>query len=55
MSVDELKLSRGHVAAVLLANAILWVGAILLADIPRLGSVALLSIASLLLSRRRAG
>lgn len=50
----ELRIKRGHLVAVLLANALLWAGAVLVSDRLHLGgvaAVALISIASLLLRR----
>jgi hypothetical protein len=47
---------RGQLVAVLLANAILWVGALFMVGTPMLGgpaAIALISIASLFLTRRQ--
>ena len=54
MSPKEITLRRGHIVAVLLANAILWVAAVLATGYPLLGGLAvvgLISIASLLFAR----
>ncbi len=56
MRKSELSNGRGHVIAVLLANAILWVAAVVISDQKTLGGLALIgliSIGSLLWKRHR--
>lgn len=56
MTHAEIRVRRGHLLAVLFANAVLWVAAVLIAGNSKLGGagvVALISIGSLLLARPR--
>lgn len=51
----NLSISRGHVLAILFANALLWTSVILVAPKAQLGGVAvvgMISIATLILGRR---
>ena len=54
MSSAGIAIRRGHVLAILLANAVLWVAAVFVTDDSKLGgpgAIALISIASLLFVR----
>ncbi|MGH9775464.1 MAG: hypothetical protein ACRD50_11015 [Candidatus Acidiferrales bacterium] len=58
MGQQELSIRWGHVMAVLMANAVLWVAALVIVGDARLAgaaAVALISIGSLALARRKAG
>ncbi len=56
MSLGGITIRRGHVLAIVLANAVLWVAAVFVTGEPKLGgpgAIALISIASLLFVRPR--
>ncbi len=57
MTTAEIRIGRGHLLAVLFANSMLWVAAVLLTGNSKLGGaavIALISIGSLLRARPQA-